>query len=134
LYFTEHFWGAPWHYVFNHYFKEIVQRAIDQGQISRDQIHFGTDKQIMDILMKGEDPYIQRRLHACRCIHQSFKIVGGHPYNIYFQPKFCGLNPWVQKMGMFYRLTDLDPDFNKAFHALKTKCQKGFKIFLEIVD
>jgi HD superfamily phosphohydrolase len=134
LYLTEHFWGAPWYYVFNHYFKEIVQRAIDLGQISRDQIHFGTDKQVMDILVKSEDPYIQRRLQGCRCIQQSFKVVETHPYNIHFKPKFRGLNPWVQKGEMFYRLTDLDPDFNKAFHALKTKCQQGFKILLKVID
>lgn len=134
LYFTENFWGAAWNYVFNHYFKKIVQRAIELGRISRDQMHFGTDNQIMDILMKIEDNYIRKRLYACRCIHQSFKIVDDQSYTLDFQPKFRGVDPWVRKGETLYRLTELDGEFNEAFQQLKTKCSQGYKIVLEIID
>ncbi len=134
LYFTEYHWGAAWNLVFYHYFKEILQRAMELNLITRDHIHFSTDQKVVNILLNAEVPYIQKRLQACRCIHQSFTLVEGEDYDLYFQPKFRGIDPLVSYNNALYRLTTLDPSFNKAYHQLKEKCKKGYKISLTILD
>ncbi|RZI46388.1 phosphohydrolase [Candidatus Finniella inopinata] len=133
LYFTEQTWGSAWNFVFNHYFTEIMKRAFKFGIVNSDQMHFGTDLKIMDILLKTTDPFIQRRIEACRHIHNSFKLAeNGQRHDLYVQPKFRGVNPWVQVGQKLHRLTDLDFQFSRDFHGVKNRCKKGYAIVLSV--
>ncbi len=135
LYFTEYHWGAAWNFAFYHYFKEILQRAMELKVITSDQIHFGTDQEVLNILLDTADSYIQKRIQACRCIHQSFTVgEKGEGKPIDFKPKFRGIDPLVMHKNALYRLTTLDSDFQKSYEALKIKCKQGAKVWLKTFD
>lgn len=135
LHFTRHLWGSEWNMVLYFYTTQMLERALELGIIDLKTIQYGMDKEVFAILEKSSAPYIQRRFEACQKISQSFRIIppqSPEPYDMFFKPKFRGVDPWVQKSGKFYRLSELDPEFAKASQKVKDFCQKGFKVVLAI--
>ncbi len=128
LYFTQNVWGSPWNKAFYEYFKEALKRAIELRLITKDQLHFGYDRQILDILLNSSDIDIQNYMKACRNIHDFYQEVEGKDYHYFFKPKCRAVDPWVKVERGFLRLTELDPSYKKDFEKIKNWCQKGIKI------
>lgn len=131
LYFTEFLWGSPWNAVFNTYFSEILKRAMELGMVTKEQLHFGTDEEVLKIVKRSQDPYIQERLRWCADLHNSFSITTGDEYDLLHKPKFRGVNPWVQMSEGMKRLIEIDPDYANQFNELKNRLAQGIKIILK---
>lgn len=133
--FTQSLWGAPWNDVFNHYIVEMLQEGLKTGLISQEQIHFGTDKQVIDLLRQSNSPYIQKRLKACAEVHKTFKVVQDDttPYDKLFKTKFRGVDPLVKTKEGFQPLTAIDAAFKHEYAAVQAWTKRGTKVvFLEM--
>ncbi|MCX7338660.1 MAG: phosphohydrolase [Alphaproteobacteria bacterium] len=134
--FTKDFWGSDWNMVFNYYFSQILEKAISLGLIKDKSVRFGTDMKIFNVLVSSKDPYIQARMEACRAIrtpHTAFeRISGDGSYDMYFKPKFRGIDPLVKVGTQLVRLSELDPTFAQSYSDIKDYCEKGFKVTLSV--
>lgn len=121
-------WGSDWNQAFYRYFTKILKRAMDLKLVSSDQIHYGTDRQVLDILRGSNDPQIQKWLKACEHIFQNFTHVEDGEGAIHLTPKFRGIDPLVKTNAGFQSLTAIDSDYAEKFEGVKQWCKQGMTL------
>ncbi len=127
--FSRHVWGSEYNHAFYQIFAQILQKAFNEKLITKDEMHFGTDKAILKKLQKSTNPIITELLKQCENIYAHFTVVEYGKGEFNFKPKFRGINPLVRiKKNKFKMLTELDADFKKEFEATKKWCETGYGI------
>ena len=126
--FTKTLWGSPWNWFMYKDFGDAIQHAMDMNMLSQDDIKYGTDLKIMNILKQCKDPVIQEKLKGLQNIQHVFRCVpfGQGTWNI--KPKFRGVDPFVQTKKGLQRLSSLDREFKQNFDETKRWCEKGYGI------
>lgn len=136
LTFTEHFWGSADHLVVYFITSKILKRASLIHRISKEDMHFGTDKQILDKLNACDDPEITRLIAKAKIPKTAYHILkdGEGTPDFVPKPKFRGIDPWVfnKHSKKFKRLSELDKKFAAKFKQVEEFCKKGYKIQLDI--
>ena len=128
LYFTEHFYGAPYNLALMQITAQMLQQAMDIGLITSDEVHFGKDLDILERLKTNEDPIIQKGIIQCSDIHAHVELAENEDYDVHIYTKFRGIDPWVMQEGELHKLTDLDPSYKKRYERIKAHVAKGVKI------
>lgn len=128
LYFAERYWGAPQSYVVNRWVAAAMKRAVDLGALTVKEIRFGSDKQVLQKLMRLKDKVIHGLLIQCRQPFRFYDVVEKGAFDEVYKPEFRGLDPLVKKGEQYLRLTELDEDYKKKFTALRMKFGQGIKI------
>ncbi len=127
LYFTKHLWGAPYNHAFYQCFSIALREAFKNNLFTKEDFLFGTDQDILDLLLKSNSPTIIEILAKCSDIYSHFTIVpyGDGTYN--FKPKCRGVDPLVKNDdGTIQKLTEIDSDYKKEFESTKKWCQEGY--------
>lgn len=136
LAFTEHFWGSSDNMVVYFITSKILKRAFLLERITKDDMHFGTDKQILDKLDACDDPEIKRLIGKAKIPKTAYRILEDDEGTPDFvpKPKFRGIDPWVynQHSKEYKRLSELDKEFATEFKRVEAFCKKGYKIQLNI--
>jgi hypothetical protein len=130
LYFTENFWGSDWNSVIYKLSAGAIQRALNLKLITFEDIHFSTDKVILEKLFNHPDEALQAHLRKCFDYVKQFSLGTRSHHNYSIFPKFRGINPWVKIDNQFYRLTSLDLDFALEYLRVKKVLNDG--IYLNI--
>jgi uncharacterized protein len=130
LYFTQVLWDSPWNCIMNRYCADMLNHALKIGLISLDDIYFGTDENILEILMKSDDLYLQRILRKCKNVHYSFTVVQYGKGTVNIKPKFRGVDPLILVDGMYKQLSSLDSIFKEEFERVKEWCSEGYGIII----
>lgn len=131
LFFTEHFWAPPWNIIMNKWLSKLLKRAMLLGVVTHDDIHFGTDHEVLAKLQETTDDAIKNYLRYLNNPFPYFHTVNAtEDHDIFYTSKFRGIDPLVQQNGKLLRLTALDPDFRKKYVHLKEKMSQGFHIRL----
>lgn len=128
LYLTEHFWGSASNIAVYHWSAEMMKRALALKLITMDDIHFGTDKQVLDKLNASGDEQIQKLIHYSRHDKKYFEVVKGDKFDLHFKPKFRGLDPYILSKGRLLRLTRMDSHYRKEYDRVKNKMANGIKL------
>lgn len=130
LYFTENFWSAPVNTVLQYWLVSALRQAVARELVSFDQIHFGIDKTVLDILDASTDKHIQEMLTKCRNAAQYYEVVSGTtPYDLVDYPKCRGINVLVKNTsGELVHLAELDQKFKDEYNRVKRFTQRGNKI------
>ena len=136
LILTEHLWGCADNNVIYHITSLILKRAFQLERVTREDMNFGTDKQILDKLDACDDPKIKRYIGKAKFIRKAYKILSdqdGSP-DFVTKTKFRGIDPWVynKHTKKFKRLSEIDKGFAKEFNRVKNWCNNGMKIQLKI--
>lgn len=127
--FTRQLWGAEYNHAFYQLFAEALRIALAEKLITRDEIHFGTDEQILSKLKKSKNKKIQECLKKCSNIYAHFEVVPYGKGTFNFKPKSRCIDPLVRiKKNRFKRLSEIDRSFKKEFAATKKWCQQGYGI------
>lgn len=136
LYFTEHVWGGHLNTALQYWMVSALRQAVARNLISFDDIHFGTDQQILTTLDKSTDPHITEMLKKCRNAQEHYTLVRGTTsYDIADYPKFRGINVLVKDdVGKLTHLTELDQDFKNEYLRVKRFTQRGNKILFSKPD
>lgn len=126
LYFTRHFWGAPWNVSLNIHFAKAVRRVIDLGELGQEDL-------------QKDDAFVLERVQKCRtdpivaqcwkqCQNEVAPMKDARYETVLFHPKFRGVDPFVKNEDHLIRLTDLDPMFKEAFEETKAWCKSGYNL------
>lgn len=136
LRFTEHLWGSANNLVVYHITGRILKRAMKLQRITNDDIHFGTDREVLDKINACDDPEITRLIAKAKIPKTAYRILkdGEGTPDFVPKPKFRGIDPWVYNKfsKKFKRLSELDKKFEAEFKRVKKFCKKGYKIQLNI--
>lgn len=127
--FSRHVWGAEYNHALYQFFAKILQQALTLNIVTKEEIHFGTDKDILKKINNSNDPLIKKFLKKCENVYAHFTVVpyGKGDYN--FKPKFRGIDPLVRvRKNRYKTLTTLDTEFKKEFESTKKWCETGYGI------
>ncbi|MDQ5890750.1 MAG: uncharacterized protein QG604_624 [Candidatus Dependentiae bacterium] len=133
VYCTEHVWSAPEELAWRHWICSALQQAIALDLISSDDIHFGIDTQILEILNNSTDPHIKDMMEKCYHAKNHFtKVVSGAKYDLVDYPKIRAVDPLVKLKGedTATPLMQRDEEYRAQVEALRTRLSGGVKIKL----
>ncbi len=134
LKFTKEFWGCPLNSALYEYYTKILEYALKDKIITHDDIQYGTDLTVINIIHASQNPSIIKLLDYVRNIHNHFKIIANienSHNNIHIKPKFRGTNPLIKYNQSTVYLLDIDPVFQKNFLETKEWCTKGYTIQID---
>ncbi len=136
LVLTQHFWGLAKNLVVYRITGLIFKRALDLQRITKEDMNFGTDKQILDKLDACDDPQLKKLIAKAKIPKNAFKPIGDGQGSPDFcpKPKFLGLDPLVhfKHSKKFKRLSKIDKKFAKQFKLAQQFCEKGYKLQLNL--
>lgn len=133
---TEHFWESADNLVLCHISSLILKKAFDLGRITKEDMNFGIDKQILDKLAVCDDPKIKLYIKNAQNVKKSYRILkeGEGSPDFVPKPKFLGIDPLLynKHTKKTKRLTEIDKSFLKEFTRVKKLCETGYKIQLQL--
>lgn len=134
LYFTQHFWGTTWNYVVNHYFSCAIKQAMDLGLVSFEEVHFSTDKEILEKIAKSDIAQVKKNyeyaLHA-KTLFREESVTRKKGHQLAVKTKFRGVDPLIFKDGNFQKLSEMDEDFKEYFEYIKKWTQRRVKVSMQ---
>jgi len=104
---------------------KMLRRAVEIKLIDYDTIHFGTDDDVWQKMQASRDQQIQDYLDKICHYSHAYRLSGANDYNMHLKTKFRGVDPLVTTLQGLQRLSKLDPEFERAFMALKAQVQQG---------
>ncbi len=128
LYFAERYWGSHQNYVLNRWVAAAIKRAMELKLLSVNDIRFGTDKNVLNRLLKMNDRIIRQLMIQCRQPFRFYDVAKGEDFDEVYKPEFRGLNPLVRLGSDMVRLTSISPKFKKDFDALRLSFLDGIRI------
>ena len=133
IYFTKELWGSPWNFVFYECFTSTLKRAIALNLITLEDIKFGTDNHIMEVLNASSDAEIKQGLAIMYNIHDHYMLMpyGDQASSWNVKPKCRAVDPLVQTEHGLERLSSLDQEYHDAVLTLKNWCSTGYGVQLK---
>ncbi|SCC90872.1 Uncharacterized protein SCG7109_AZ_00080 [Chlamydiales bacterium SCGC AG-110-M15] len=125
-------WSSAANYLSNMWLRDIVERAFSDHLLNREDIAFGTDKEVWSRLVSSPDPYIQRRVNMILNADKMFSYVEEdspqHLAGTNVPIKFRGINPLIRTNDGLVSLTEVDKAFNNEYHRVKSRSTDGWSI------
>lgn len=128
LFMTARCWGDPTNYLSSLWLAEAILRGVELGDISYQEIHFGTDQAIWDKLIHHQDPFIQKKMSRLSQTDAHYSIVLPSEADFTVKCKFRGVDPWILQDGKLARITSLDPDLFEEYEKVKSLVERGWPI------
>lgn len=133
---TKGLWGSSDALVVHHITGRILKRTMLLQRITENDIHFGTDQQVLDKLNACDDREITKLIAKAKIPKTAYRILkdGEGTPDFIPKPKFRGVDPWIYNKfsKKFKRLSEADERFKKHFDKVKAFCEKGYKIQLNL--
>lgn len=128
LYLTEHSWGEPLGVVGYKLTAQAIKRALHLEYLVLDQIYFGTDDIIWQLLQQADDEQIKAAMYELNNIKKCYCLTAPQEADFMINPKFRGINPLVCVDNQLIRLTELDADFAHMYETAKKVIERGWAI------
>lgn len=132
LFMTEHCWGSPSNHIESRFLADALIEAVELKTISLQDIHYGTDQEIWNLLNNHTDKVIQEKMAFIKDSKNYHEISSGEQADLTIKPKFRGIDPWINKNGSIVRLTDLDSLYALEYARVKKRYKRGWNIKLTI--
>ncbi|MCC8417691.1 MAG: hypothetical protein LN588_04240 [Rickettsia endosymbiont of Bryobia graminum] len=116
--FTQNLSGSTWNAVVYDCFSHILRRAIDIKLITKDELHFGIDSNVMTKIENSKDPKIQKLFEEYYDKIKTFTTVEFGKGQINIKPKFRGIDPLVYYKGQYLVLSEIDKNFRHNFNLI----------------
>lgn len=134
LVFSEHVFCGNDNRVLNYVTGLVLKRALELKRITKEDLNFGTDKEILKKINECDDLKLKKLLAKAKYIKKAYRVLDGHESSPDFVPKdkFKGIDPWVynRHLKVYKRLSELDEEFVDEYKRIKLLCEKGAKIQL----
>ncbi|HRW58351.1 MAG TPA: HD domain-containing protein [Chlamydiales bacterium] len=124
LYFTEHFWNSIENDLIYLWSSKAVQRALEIGLISKEEILFSYDEVILQKLFSINDAIINCYLQHCYNIKNYYEIAKDSG-NYLLKGKYRGIDPFVQTENGLTFLSDINKEFKKEAERVKKLSEEG---------
>ena len=96
LHFNVTLWGESGNLIIYHWTSQALKRAMDIGEISMDEIHFSTDRLVLDKLMASDDAVIESYMQRCCSFQDYYSESSPEVADVYIPIKFRGIDPLVK--------------------------------------
>lgn len=134
-YYNKSIWGSAHNNALYAVAGATLKYAIEQQVITKDDLHFGSDTQILKSLYASKDPYLRKLLAIIDNIDQHYEIAKDSTPDIYVPIKMRGIDPLVVSNGKLQRLSDVYLDFKNDLIATRKYASQGVAIkFINIKD
>jgi len=133
LYFTEHYWQSPDNFAWFHWMCQALKQAIAIDLITSDDIHFGTDAKMLDLLNNSSDKHIKTAMEKCQNAQKNMRLAKpGEPFDTINYPKIMFVDPLVQETNdaIATTLMQRDESYRKEVVAIKQRMGQGIKLQL----
>ena len=99
-----------------------LYRALTLGLLTENDIHFSTDDNVWNILLKSNDSIIMQ------CIENIMNYASNITIELdqkqpFMKKKFRGLDPLVKEKNQLKRLTAIDGDYEKEYNRVQMLIQ-----------
>ena len=128
LKFTVEFWAAHFNEALNLWGARILKRALKINLITRDDIHFGIDAEVLKKIKQSDNAEIQHYLKLLKNEKTSWTKAQKPNCTHYRKAKFRGIDPLVLKNEKYIRLTEISSDFKKKYDYAKKLVEQGICI------
>lgn len=131
LYMTQVCWGSATNHMSSTWLARAILKAVELGLISHEDIHFGVDDEIWEILATSTDPIIREQMEKIASATSYYCLVDPadpETADIVVKSKFRGIDPWILSDGEIRRLTAVDPLYNEEYLQVKEKMAQGWHI------
>lgn len=125
LHFNMTLWGDVNNLIVYHWTSLALKRALEIDEVTSEEIHFSTDRIVLQKLLISEDMQIRDFMHRCFCFADCYEKTSPEKADLYIPIKFRGIDPWVQTSEGLMRLTALDMEFAKKWEEVKTFADQG---------
>lgn len=135
LFLTNHVLGSAWNTFVYKYTAYALKRALDINLITIHDIQFGIDTEILNTVLASDDNQICHNLAIVHSAEKYFSITSSKEYatHIYI-PKFRGIDPLVEKNGLYIPLSQLNQNFAKDYSAIKKKLRDGWWVIENVSE
>ena len=133
LHFTEYYWQSPDNFAWFHWLCQALKQAIALDLITSDDIHFGTDNKVLDVLNGSTDKHIKTAMDKCKNCSKNMCIAEpGKPFDTINYPKIMFVDPLVQEAddAIATTLMQRDEGYRQAVVAIKQRMGQGIKLQL----
>ncbi len=135
LYYTKTFWGDPSNIATHTVTSAAIKYAMDKNIITTEDIHFGTDEQIIDKLSNSKDPIIKKLINIMHNMDAHFVICKNGPADLNQPVKMRGIDPWVKANGTLVRLSKISRDYKNELELTAQYAKQGVSLnFINIAD
>ena len=127
-YYTKTFWGNAHNAAIYSVAAAAIKYALHKKLIVKDDLHFGADQKIVDVLTTTSDPQLKIFVNMLRDINKYYVIADKNNYDIYQPVKMRGIDPLVLQAGNLRRLSSLSLDFKHELELTQANCNHGIYI------
>ncbi|MDN3506681.1 MAG: HD domain-containing protein [Simkaniaceae bacterium] len=128
LFMSEDCWGSPRNHFQSRYLADAILRALDLGALSIEDVHFGADQVVWNMLKSHSDPVIRNNMLLLEGDKQLFTYVEAGSADQIIRAKFRGVDPWIQTEEGVFRICELDPDLASQYQSTKDRFEIGWPI------
>ncbi len=130
LYMSQDCWASPTNYLQSRWLANAILRACELGVLDNDTIHFGTDDQAWNALLKHEDPIIQHMMNLVLHADEAFEKVSPSNADLRFPCKFRGIDPLISHNGKVSTLCQWSKKASQRHEKVKAIMKQGCSIKL----
>lgn len=131
-FYTRTLWGSHHNVAIYTATSAAIQYAIQHKIVTKEEIHFGTDQQIVDILCSSSDPNLKQLVAIMKNIDSYYVKSQKDNYDTFQPIKMRGIDPLVMQDGTLHRLSDIKADFKSELKLTKEYAKNG--IFIKFVN
>lgn len=125
---TEKFWGSAENYIASEFLAIAIRRALDVEIATYEDIHWGTDEDLWNRLMKAEDSTIKFFMEKIPRISSCFAFAEPSEADLIIRSKFRGVDPWVIGSEKRVRISEIDPVLASEYRMLQEKLRRGWSV------
>jgi len=119
-------WNSPWDHIAYQWSAKVINLAFKKEILSRDDMHFGVDEGVWNILENSKDEEIKICMHNILSAPYNFYFSDSSDYDYHCKNKFRGIDPLVKTKDGIKRLTEVDSDFEKLYEKEKQIIKNGW--------
>lgn len=128
LHMSEACWGSALNHMLSTWLAEALWLAVGNGLLTVEDIRFGVDQELWDLLLSSDQPKIQDCLYKIFHPSEFFCLVDHDEADFAVYSKFRGINPWVVINGQKVRLLSTDATLADEYASVREKMAQGWQI------
>jgi hypothetical protein len=127
-YYTKSFWGSAHNAALYIVCGAAIKYAFSQQLISKNEMHFGIDADIVNILSNSTDPVLNQLVTIMRDIDKYYSETDRSDYDSYQPVKMRGIDPLVMRADKLQRLSSMSIDFQHDLLNTAQLAKRGLYI------
>lgn len=134
IYLSYRRWGSPDNSISYYWAAQALRRMVEIGELTLDDIHFGTDDDIWEKMRASNDPLVAATPQNIINYRRYYFACDPQYANFSFTEKFRGINPLVKTEHGLRRLTELDNQFRLEYEHIKKMMAHGWHLCVQTPD